>query len=214
MRVGGALALSIELLRAPSAQTLALLGTGRLARAAAVALQATCPFREIRVMSRSREHREQFCRDLTAQGVVGLRPAMSLEAACSGADVILTITTANEPLVRAAWCGPGSLLVTAGGGQECEDAAILDADRIVVDDWAQCTLLGDLAVLHRQGKLTEHRIAGTLADVVAGCVPARQSAAERLVAVPQGLTILDVALGVYVYQLAIQRGLGTTVAGL
>jgi ornithine cyclodeaminase/alanine dehydrogenase-like protein (mu-crystallin family) len=214
MRVGGTLALSIELLRAPSAQTLALVGTGRLARAAVVALQATCPFGEIRVASRSSEHRERFCGDLTTQGVVGLQPAMSLEAACSGADVILTITTANEPLIRADWCRPGSLLVTAGGGQECEDTAILGADRILVDDWAQCTLLGDLAVLHRQGKIAEHQIAGTLADVVAGCVPGRQSPAQRLVAVPQGLTILDVALGVYVYRIAMQRGLGTTVAGL
>lgn len=210
-RVGAALAVAVEWLRSSSASILALVGTGRLARSVLRAIQATTPFPSIRVISRSPDSAKRFSHEMAAEGLEGLIAANSLEEACSGADVILTLTEADKPLIRAAWCGAGSLLVTAGGRQECEDRAILDADKIYVDDWEQCTMLGDIAVLHRQGKIREADVTGTLADVVAGKLVGRHSDLDRIVAVPQGLTILDVALSHFVYQRVKEQGIGQSV---
>jgi ornithine cyclodeaminase/alanine dehydrogenase-like protein (mu-crystallin family) len=211
MRVGAAIAVTIDQLRPSRSRTLGLIGAGRLARATVIAIQTSMPFEEVRVSSRLAASGESFCEAMGARGLCGLRAVPSVEAACDGADVIVTLTDADEPLVRAAWCRPGGLLVSGGGHQECEEAVILEADRIIVDDWEQCILLGDIAALHRRGLIGIDRISGTLSDVVAGRSVGRQSDGERIVAVIQGLTLLDVAFAYHVYQAAKAKGLGAVV---
>jgi ornithine cyclodeaminase/alanine dehydrogenase-like protein (mu-crystallin family) len=214
MRVGAAMAVAVEWLRMSHARRLGVIGTGWLAQPTVVAIQATTPFDEIRVTSRSPINREAFCESMARAGVPGVRAVATLEAASDGADVIITLTDANEPLVRTEWCRPGTLLVSGGGRQECEDDAILGADKIFVDDWEQCVINGDIAALHRRGLIGPERIAGSLADLATGKVRGRESDHERIVAVPQGLTLLDVAFAYHVYQAAQAKGLGTSLPSL
>lgn len=211
-RVGGTLALTIENLRSSSAKTMALIGAGTLALGTVRAVQATTPFQSIRVAAKTQQSAERFCRYAVVEGIAGLSAASTVQRACEGADVIVTLSEANEPLIKTAWCGPGTLLVSAGGHQECEDRAILDADKIFIDDWRQCSLLGDVAVLHRAGKLCLADIDGTLADIVAGKIVGRATDEERIVAVPQGLTIMDLALCELAYRDAAKKGIGQTVS--
>lgn len=208
LRVGMVIAVAIERLRSDRARTLALLGAGRLARGAIEAIQATTPFDSIRVAARSLESARRFCDSVDASTRARLQPAADPESACRDADVIVTLTSADEALVRAQWCNPGSLLVSCGGAQECEAEAILGANRIFVDDWVQCSVMGDIAALHQQGRIKESDVE-SLADVCVGRIPGRSTDEERLVAVPQGLAILDIALGQAVYQRALSRGMGT-----
>jgi ornithine cyclodeaminase/alanine dehydrogenase-like protein (mu-crystallin family) len=211
IRVGAALAIAIEYLKSSSASVLALVGAGRLARATIRAIQAAIPFACIRLVSRSRDSATRFAHDMAADGIDGINIVESVEEACTGADVIVTLTAADEPLVYAEWCRPGNLLVTAGGSQECHESVVLRADKVFIDDWQQCTVLGDIAFLHKQGKIKQDDITGTLPDLIAGKTPGRSSDNERIVAVPQGLAVSDLALCSFVYREAVARGLGQSV---
>jgi ornithine cyclodeaminase/alanine dehydrogenase-like protein (mu-crystallin family) len=211
LRVGGALAITIEWLRAGAAETLAFIGTGKLASGAIRAIQATTPFRAIRVAARSRGSAERFCTAL-ATDIPALSAAGSVAEACDGADVIVTLSGADEPLIRAQWCRPGTLLVSAGGHQECEPDAVLGADRLFVDDWTQCTMLGDIATLYRQGRIAPTDVTGTIADVVAGKIAGRTSDSERIVAIPQGLMVMDLALCAFAWRAAQAERAGLCVA--
>ena len=124
-RFGAMVALTIEALSRQNASTLAVVGAGALARAGIQAIHEAVPFSNIRVASRSAESRNALCAVLSDKGIAGIEPADSIEAACRDADVILTITNAEAPLVHAAWCKPGSLLVSTGGRRECEPEAVL-----------------------------------------------------------------------------------------
>jgi ornithine cyclodeaminase/alanine dehydrogenase-like protein (mu-crystallin family) len=208
IRVATAVAVCIERLRASSARTLAVLGAGRLARAAIAAIQALTPFEHVRVASRSVDSALRLQASLSSDGVVGVVPATDPREACAQADVILTLTSADQPLVRAAWCRPGSLLVSAGGRQECDPDAILGADSVFVDDWELCSRIGDIAPLCKSGRLTRDEIAGTIGEVLAGRIPGRRCDTDRIVAVPQGLAVLDVALGHLALVRATEHGLG------
>lgn len=210
-RYGATVALSIERLRPSDATTLAVIGAGNLARAAVEAIDAATPFQSIRVASRSPDSRRSLCEDMTALGVAGLEPAESIEAACDDAQVILTITNSEAELVRTEWCRPGSLVVSTGGRRECEPDVVLGADKVFVDDWEQCALLGDIAALYREGRFAPEDVTATLGDLVTGEHPGRESDDDRIVAVPQGLTSLDVALAHFVYRVALERNLGTEV---
>jgi len=208
LRVATAVAVCIERLRSSRARTLAVLGAGRLARAAIAAVQALTPFERVRVASRSVETARQLEASLSGSGIAGVTSAADPREACEGADVLLTLTSANQPLVSAGWCGPGSLLVSAGGRQECDPDAILAADRLFVDDWELCSRIGDIAPLHKSGRLNHDDIAGTIGEVVADRIPGRLSDSERIVAIPQGLAVLDVALGNLALVRARAHGLG------
>jgi len=210
-RFGAMAALTIEALRKPYTATLAVIGAGALARAGIEAIQEAVHFSTVRVASRSPESRETLCAALSEKGVKGLEPADSIKAACDDADVILTITNAEAPLVHAAWCKPGSLLVSTGGRRECEPEAVLQAEQVFIDDWEQCAVLGELAALHREGRFAPTDVTATLADVITGRHPGRKSEQDRIVAVPQGLTSLDVALAHFVYREAVKQNLGTSV---
>jgi ornithine cyclodeaminase/alanine dehydrogenase-like protein (mu-crystallin family) len=210
-RFGAMAALTIEALARQNASTLAVVGAGALARAGIQAIQEAVPFSCIRVASRSPESRKALCAGLSEEGLTGIEPADSIEAACHEADVILTITNAEAPLVHAAWCKPGSLLVSTGGRRECEPEAVLDADQVFIDDWEQCAALGELAALHREGHFGPGDVTATLAQVITGRHPGRRSEEDRIVAVPQGLTSLDVALAHFVYRAAVEKNLGIEV---
>lgn len=210
-RFGAMAALTIEALQKQNSSILAVVGSGALARAGIEAIQEAVPFSSIRVASRMPESRRTLCDTLSSKGVAGIEPADSIEAACHNADVILTITNAEAPLVRAAWCKPGSLLVSTGGRRECEPEAVLEADQVFIDDWEQCAVLGELAALHREGLFGPDDVTATLAQVITGRHPGRQSDDDRIVAVPQGLTSLDVALAHFVYRSAVEQNLGTRV---
>lgn len=208
LRVGAAIAVAVERLRAASARTLALIGAGRLARATVAAIQATTPFATVRVAASSLASAHRFCESVAAPGLV---PAADAAAAARDAEVTVTLTSVDAPLVQPEWCRPGSLLVTAGARQECAERAILQADRIFVDDWAQCSAIGDIGVLVKQGRITGADVE-SLAAVCAGRIPGRASDDARLVAVPQGLAVLDVAIGQRVFELARERGVGVALA--
>jgi len=210
-RFGAMAALTVEALRKQNSSTLAVVGAGALARAGIEAIQEAVPFSNIRIASRSLESRKALCASLSDKGVAGIEPAASIEAACHDADVILTITNAEASLVHAAWCKPGSLLVSTGGRRECEPEAVLEANQVFIDDWEQCAVLGELAALHREGRFGPDDVTATLAQVITGRHPGRQSEEDRIVAVPQGLTSLDVALANFVYRAAVKQNLGTEV---
>ena len=210
-RVGGMIALTIETLRSKNAKVLAVVGSGRLAFGVVRAVQATTPFGAIRVAARSTANAERFCATLAAEGIAAPTAVKDAQAACEDADVIMTLTDTQAPIVQAGWCKPGSLLVSAGGGQECEEAAILTSDKIFVDDWTQCTLLGDIAALNKAGKIARSDIAGVLPDVISGKTAGRTSDNERIVAIPQGMALLDMALSHFAYKAALKKGLGQKV---
>ena len=206
LRVGAAIAVAVERLRASGARTLVMLGAGRLARASVEAIQATAPFTTVRVAASSLASARRFCESTAAAGLV---PAEDAASAARDADVIVTLTNVDAPLVQPEWCRPGSLLVTAGARQECAERAILQADRIFVDDWAQCSAIGDIGVLVKNGRIGAGDVE-SLAAVCAGRIAGRASDSTRLVAVPQGLAVLDLAIGQRVFELARERGIGVT----
>ena len=57
--------------------------------------------------------------------------------AVQGADIIVTVTVADEPIVKNDWVKKGSLFSHVGSYQEEEFAVVEHSDKLVVDDWEQ-----------------------------------------------------------------------------
>ena len=114
---------------APSeAHVLALLGSGVQAKAHLEALRHVRKFTEVRVWSRNSEHAQRFAHK---HGIT----ATSAEAAVRGADVIVTATGAQDPILCGAWLKPGAHVNAVGSCRancrELDDDAM--ANTVVVD---------------------------------------------------------------------------------
>jgi ornithine cyclodeaminase/alanine dehydrogenase-like protein (mu-crystallin family) len=139
-----------------------------------------------------------------------VRAVDSAGLAVRDADVIVTVTVADEPIVKEAWMKPGSFFSAVGSYQEEEFAVVSNSDKVVVD--------GLEHVLHRetpvialmiaQGLLREDAIV-ELGAVVGGEAPGRESSGERIFFSPIGMGTEDVCVCNNVYRLAVEKGIGT-----
>jgi thiomorpholine-carboxylate dehydrogenase len=109
MRTATVSAVAAEAL-ASGAKTLGVLGSGVQARAHIEALRHVLPaFRDkgsVRLWSRNSVKAEELAAELGAE-------AASIDEA-SGADVVVTVTSATEPVLLGAWLSPHSLVVAVG----------------------------------------------------------------------------------------------------
>ncbi len=110
MRTAAVSAVALQLLAAPEARVLAILGSGVQARAHLEALCLVRQFAEVRIASRTLESAQAFVDAVVQEagsGYAGIdMRAVSAEQAVRGADVIVTATSAAQPVLRGAWLEP------------------------------------------------------------------------------------------------------------
>jgi alanine dehydrogenase len=128
-----------------------------------------------------------------------------------GADVVVTLTPAREPLVQASWIGPGTHIAAVGAdkaGDRELDAAILEGARIFVDDIRQCRTDGEINVPLSEGIITEEDIAGEIGEVIAERKQGRTSDDDVTVFDSTGIALQDSATVPLEYERAVAAGVG------
>ncbi|MFN3928378.1 MAG: ornithine cyclodeaminase family protein, partial [Thermoflexus sp.] len=177
-------------------------------------LMAVCAVRaveEVRVYSPTWEHRERFARRMTETLRIPVRAVDQPEAAADGADILITITSAREPVLRGAWLRPGVHINAAGSNalirRELDEEAVARADLIVIDDREQGRIeAGDFLEPLERGRLQWGRI-HELKDVVAGRV--RRLHPDQITLFKSlGVALEDIAVAALVYERARAQGIG------
>jgi len=210
-RTGAAGGLAVQYLSRPEASRLGLIGAGAQARTQVAAIVKVRPIKEIVIFDRHLEHAQDFAAQLAAAHGVKARAAATAPEAVQGLDIVVTTTPSTSPVVMREWVSPGTHLnaigADAAGKQELAPA-ILQAAKVVVDDWAQASHSGEINVALAQGEITPAHIYGSLGEIVAGKKPGREKPAEITVFDSTGLIIQDLALALAVYKRAKEKGLG------
>ncbi|HVO97219.1 MAG TPA: ornithine cyclodeaminase family protein [Bryobacteraceae bacterium] len=143
IRTGAASGYATDLLAAPDASILAVIGSGFQARAQCDAVRSVRSIKEVRVWSRNEEKRKTFAREMDAVSCI------SAEEALQGADIIATATFSKDPVLESAWVAPGAHINAMGSNQaarrELPSDLIARADLIAVDSIEQAKIeAGDL----------------------------------------------------------------------
>ncbi len=189
MRTAAVSAAATKYLAHPASRVLALLGSGVQAEAHLHALQRVRNFEEVRVWSRSAEHARRFAVRLGIQ-------AMAAEDAVLGADVVVTATSAIDPILKGVWLKAGAHVNAVGSPRpkwrELDDAAM--ANVLVVDSRD--------AVMKESGDviLSKAKIRAEIGEIFAGTVSVPAEATTVFKSV--GIAIEDIAAARLVYDLA------------
>ncbi|MGH7194430.1 MAG: hypothetical protein ACREJM_12995, partial [Candidatus Saccharimonadales bacterium] len=105
LRVGATVALAVHHLAPPDAQRLLVIGTGRIARMAVEGISCLRQFERLHVFSRQAENRASFCAFAADRLGLDIQPVETAEPAAREADVVVVATSAEEPVLDAAWLG-------------------------------------------------------------------------------------------------------------
>ena len=130
MRTAAVSAVATDALASRDAKVLTLLGAGVQAHAHLEVLPHVRQFEEIRVWNHHPEKAERFAEE---HGI----KAMKLEAAVRDADVVVTATSAREPVLKGEWLKPGAHVNAVGASRpdwrELDDAAMRNV--VIVDSY-------------------------------------------------------------------------------
>jgi len=187
---------------------LGVLGAGTQARWQTRAIAAATALESVRVYSPS-DNRETCAADLRDDLGVDAAAVDSPRAAVADATVVVTTTTATEPVFPGATLDPGTLVVAVGAYtpemRELDTATFDRAARVFADTPAEVAEIGDL----RATDLTEDDLV-PLAAVFEGTA-GRESADEIIVVESVGTAVLDAATAAHVYEQAESEDVGTVV---
>jgi alanine dehydrogenase len=213
MRTGASAAVSAKWLARKDSKVLAIVGAGNMAEGALATCDAVFDWEEVRVWSRSQSTLDDFrtAMEPLIAGRYPLTTSTDLEGVVRGADVVVTITPAREPVVKDEWIAEGTHIAAVGadkGGDQELDARILQRARIFVDDIRQCRTDGEINVPLSEGLITEDDIVGEIGEVVVGRTPGRTSDADITLFDSTGIALQDSATVPLEYERAVAAGVG------
>lgn len=211
MRTGAVTGVGAKYLARPDSEVVGLIGAGVQARTQLEALKVALPgLKEARAYDIRPEAAEAYAAEMSERLSMEVRAAASPEEAVRGADVVVTVTVADEPIVKDAWMKPGSYFAAVGSYQEEEFAVVEHSDKVVVDGLEHVLHRGTpvIALMIAQGLIAEEDVL-ELGAIVCGESPGRETPEERIFFSPIGMGTEDVCVCNHVYKLATEKGIGT-----
>lgn len=212
IRTAAVTALATRLLAREDARKLAVLGAGVQAKSHLHALRLVRDFERVRLYSPTREHGEEVARE--AELPVEL--ADNAEAAVRGADVVLTVTSSREPVLRREWLADGAHVNAVGASmpsaRELDTETFVAASVFPDNRESLANEAGEYQQAVREGAISglDH-VRAELGEVAAGMHPGRTDASELTLFRSLGLGIEDLAAAQTAVANARAQGIGTEV---
>ncbi len=200
LRTGAASAVAALELARPEARSLGVIGCGYHAHGQLECIRAALPSIErVRVFCRDGERLRSFCER------TGAEPARDHSQA-AGADIVVTITSSPDPVLRGEWLRPGTLVCAVGaniaGHRELDNTVLERASLVCCDLKSQAMLeSGDLIEPIAGGVLDWLEVC-QLHELMAGELPGRQSEQDIVVFKSNGIAAWDLAAAAVVLERA------------
>jgi ornithine cyclodeaminase/alanine dehydrogenase-like protein (mu-crystallin family) len=200
VRTAAVSGVATRLLARDGARTLAILGAGIQAKAHLEAMTAVREFERIVAWSRS------------GRVLDGAENVATAEEAVRAADVLVTATSAPEPVVRRDWLKPGVHVNAVGSSipttRELDTETMRDAALFVDRRESTINESGD----YLMAELSPEHIRSEIGEVLIGAGEGRRSDDELTVFKSLGLAVEDLAAAEHVVRRAEEEGAGTVVS--
>jgi ornithine cyclodeaminase len=191
-----------------------IFGAGMQARLQLEALMLVRPIKSARIWARDHAKAQKLAADFASEhGIYMVAIADPREAVC-GADVIVTTTPAEKPILMAEWLEPGQHLTAMGSDAEHKneiDPAVFSRATYIADRITQTCILGELHHAIEAGVAKADQHFAELGAVIAGKAAGRSSADEITFADLTGTGVQDTAIANLALARAKDAGSGQTI---
>jgi ornithine cyclodeaminase/alanine dehydrogenase-like protein (mu-crystallin family) len=211
LKTGASTTVTAAALARPDAGAVTIFGAGQLGRMHLQALSQRFDLQRAIVLDVVPEAAEAYAAEL--EPLLGFpveaAPLSSSRQAVGESDIVLTVTTGDQPLFERAWLRPGAFVARLGSYQEIALDVITEADKVVVDSWHYVSpRIPELRSLIEAGRFGRDDVHAEWPDIVAGRRPGRELPDEVIVYIALGIWGEYAALLPEVYRRARALGLG------
>lgn len=215
IRTAAVSAVATRALARPTAADLAILGSGVQARTHLDAMFLVRPIKRVRVWSPTPGHAQAFAERESRRHAVKVEAMASARGTVKGADIICTVTSSREPVLRGDWIEPGAHVNAVGASvkaaRELDTPAVKKAHVFVDARASALNEAGDILVPLAEKAIREDHIRGEIGEVLAEKVAGRKASREITLFKSLGLAVEDLAAVHFIYTRAVEQGVGTQV---
>jgi ornithine cyclodeaminase/alanine dehydrogenase-like protein (mu-crystallin family) len=212
IRTAAVSAVATGLLARPDATELAIIGTGVQARAHLLAISGSRPLTAIRVAGRDHAKAARFADLMQATAGVPVIACASAREAVAGAGLIVTATSAAEPVLQRGWLAAGAHINAVGAclphTRELDSATMAAAALFADSRESVRGEAGDYLLALAEGAIGPGHVRAEIGELLTGAAAGRSSDQEITVFESLGLAVEDLAAAAYVYGKASRLGAG------
>jgi ornithine cyclodeaminase/alanine dehydrogenase-like protein (mu-crystallin family) len=197
IRTAAASAVATDALAREDAHRMAILGYGEQATTHARAISKVRKLESITIWGRSPERARALAEQLQAELAVRASSALTVEDAVADADIICTVTSATEPILRGAWVRPGTHLNLVGSshaGPVEVDNDLVVCSRFIADSREGVLAQGaEFLRAKAAGLIDDDHIVAEIGEVLEGDIEGRRSTKEITVYKSLGHVVQDLS---------------------
>jgi ornithine cyclodeaminase/alanine dehydrogenase-like protein (mu-crystallin family) len=208
VRTAAVTGVATRLLARKGANTLAILGAGIQGKANLEAMRSVGSFDRVLAWSRTPGR-------ATAE-LDGVEEVATVEEAVRDADVVVTATSAQEPILRREWLKRGAHVNAVGSSipttRELDTQTMADAALFVDRRESTVNEAGDFLFPQREGAIGADHIRAEIGELLIGAAEGRRSDDELTVFKSLGLAVEDLAAAEHILQRAEAENVGAVVS--
>jgi len=197
IRTAAASAVATDVLARKDSRRLALLGYGEQAATHARAIRKVRDIESIVVWGRSAERARAFAERMHSELSLSIVPVENAREAVRFADIICTVTSAAEPILKGEWVRPGTHVNVVGSGFAGPvevDNDLVVRSRFIVDSREGVLRQGaEFLRAKEAGLIQDEHIVAEIGQVLADDIPGRRSADEITVYKSLGHVVQDLS---------------------
>jgi ornithine cyclodeaminase len=212
IRTGAASALATRALAREDASVLGIIGTGGQSLHQLRATMAVRRITKVHAWDMQADSSARFAQTLRDMDI-DCTAETTPEAVARAAEIIVTVTPSQQPILMRDWIRPGTHISAMGadtkGKQELDPALVATAN-VFVDEVAQAVSIGDCQHVFAAGLITQAHLT-PLGEVLAGLAQGRQSAEEITLFDGTGVALQDLVVADLAVRRARESGQGVVV---
>ncbi|MEM4091029.1 MAG: ornithine cyclodeaminase family protein [Thermoplasmatales archaeon] len=200
--------IGIKYLARKKSETVGIFGAGFQARNHIIMISSRFPSLSFRIYDPKEGVARKLKEDLSGQIKNNIQ-IVNEPQQCADSDIVITLTSSRSPFFKPEWVRKGMLLMLLGSYQEALPETFFKVDKIIGDHIEQIMHRGALKNLVASGKIKESDIYGTIGEIASNIKTGRASEDEKIIFIPIGTGMLDVAVAELVYREAVSQKIGS-----
>lgn len=209
IRTAAVSALATDKLSRVNSKILCLLGTGTQAKAHLEAMLTVRPIELVKIWSRNFQNANQFKEEMQQKFKVSINLCDTAEEAALDADIICTVTSSKDPILKDAWVKEGVHVNAVGACRPDErelDSELVRKSKFYVDSIESAqNESGDYLIPLKEGMITPNHIIGEIGEILMNKSTGRASETDITIFKSLGLAIEDIAAANFIYEEIVGR---------
>jgi len=215
IRTAAVSAVATRLLARADSRRLVIFGTGVQAVTHIEAMNAVLTLEQVSIVGRTPVRAREFVARMRDRLHVRLEAAVDAGEAVGRADVVVTVTSSREPVLRREWIAAGTHINLVGSSVPAAreaDSATMAAGSLFVDR-RESTVneSGDYLEALREGAIPHDHIRAEIGEILHGAANGRTDTKEITIFKSLGLAVEDLAAASFLYHKALNEKCGTEV---